>query len=133
MSLIPLIDQLRRPGRATEIVKSSRFLSNSTNGRGRFSNTMPNSHAKSIGCKWSPSIYLMAWALQRMVGISTFQVNGSDIGSDIGGSYGGIGSGSATIFTTLTGFSASSSISGNVQCSFGNVPLTGSFSGTAPN
>jgi len=66
MSLISQIDQLRRSGRPTEIVKSSNILSNSTNGRGSISDRMPNSHAKSIGCKWSPSTYLMAWGLQRM-------------------------------------------------------------------
>lgn len=72
------------------------------------------------------------------VGVSTFQVNGSGFGSDIGGSCGGNGSGSATIFTTSTGFSASGSLNGTVVCSFGggsteNFPLTGSFSATAPN
>ncbi len=138
MSLIPQIDQLRRSGRPTEFVKGARILSKSTNGRREFSDTMPNSLAKSIGYKWSPSIYLMAWALQCMVGISTFQVNGSGFGSDIGGSCGGNGSGSATIFTTLTGFSASGSLSGMLVCSFGNgstqnFPLTGSFSGSASN
>jgi len=138
MLLIPQIDQSRRSGRATEFVKSSRILSNSTNGRGRFSDTMPNSLAKSISCKWSPSTYLMAWGLQGIVGISTFKVNGSGFGSDIGGSCGGNGSGSATIFTTSTGFSASGSLNGTVVCSFGggstqNFPLTGSFSASASN
>ena len=73
-----------------------------------------------------------------MVGISTFQVNGSGFGSDIGGSCGGNGFGSATIFTTLRGFSAAGILSGTVVFSFGdgstqNFPLTGSFSASASN
>ncbi len=83
MSLIPQIDQLRRPGRATEIVKSSNILSNSTNGRRRFSDTMLNSLVKSIGCNGSPSTDLMAWGLHGMdanhVILEDFSVLNTDI------------------------------------------------------
>ena len=104
MSLIPQINQLRRSGRPTEFVKGARILSKSKHGRREFSDTMLNSLVKSIGCNGSPFTHLMAWGLQGMVGISTFQVNGSGFGSDIGGSCGGNGSGSATIFYNDNGF-----------------------------
>jgi len=67
------------------------------------------------------------------VGTSTMQVNGTGFGSTLDASCSGSGGGSGTIFTGTTFFSASGSLGGNMQCSFGNFTLGGSFSATAPN
>ena len=67
------------------------------------------------------------------VGTSTMQVNGTGFGSTLDASCSGSGGGSGTIFTGTTVFSASGSLGGNVNCSFGSFPLSGSFSATAPN
>ena len=70
--------------------------------------------------------------------VSSIQVNGTGFGSDLGASCSGSAGGSATIFTTPTGYSASGSLGGNLSCTFDdgstdNFSITGSFSASAAN